>query len=281
MTTGYDQATQIARSYYNSEDADKFYERVWGGEDIHIGIYRSDGESVREASERTVDHMLSRLVSIHQDASVLDIGSGYGGAARKIAKASGCSVTCVNLSEAENARNRELNRRARLDDQIQVFDASFEHIDIPDASVDIVWCQDAILHSGDRVQVLKEVDRVLRPGGRFIFTDPMQSDSCPDGVLDPILERIHLPDLGSPGFYKGQAEDHGWINLGYEDMTQQLVNHYGRVREITIEMHDELVGEISAEYLARMKDGLSRWVQGGKSGWLAWGVFLFQKPTST
>jgi sarcosine/dimethylglycine N-methyltransferase len=278
MTTSYDEATQIARDYYNCDDADRFYERVWGGEDIHIGIYRGFDESIRDASERTVEHMLTRLVSIHKDASVLDIGSGYGGAARKIAKRFGCDVTCVNLSEAENERNRELSQDAGLDDQIRVIDGSFEQLDVPDSSVDVVWCQDAILHSGDRKQVLREVDRVLKPGGRFVFTDPMQSDECPHGVLDTILQRIHLPDLGSPGFYKAQAEKLGWENLGYEDMTQQLVNHYERVRQMTIEQHDELAADISEDYLERMKAGLTRWVEGGKSGWLAWGVFLFQKP---
>lgn len=280
MTTSYDEATRVARDYYNSSDADRFYERVWGGEDIHIGIYSSDDEPIRDASGRTVDHMLARLISIHPNASVLDIGSGYGGAARKIARSFGCRVRCVNLSEAENERNRELNRRAGLDSQIEVIDGSFERLDVPDESVDIVWCQDALLHSGHRGQVLEEVDRVLKPGGRFIFTDPMRSDSCPEGVLDPILQRIHLPDLGSPGFYAAQAERLGWHDLGYEDMTLQLVNHYGRVRDMTIELHDELVGDIAERYLERMKEGLGRWVKGGSSGWLAWGVFLFQKPTS-
>lgn len=278
MTISYDQATQIARAYYNSTDADRFYEKVWGGEDIHIGIYRGFEEPIVDASERTVEHMITRLVSIHQDASVLDIGSGYGGAARKIAKRFGCDVTCINLSEAENERNRELCRDAGLDGQITVIDGRFEQLDVPDASVDVVWCQDAILHSGDRERVLSEVDRVLKPGGRFVFTDPMQSDQCPHGVLDTILQRIHLPDLGSPGFYKSQAQKLGWENLGYEDMSQQLVNHYERVRQITIERHDELAQQISEEYLGRMKEGLTRWVEGGKSGWLAWGVFLFQKP---
>jgi sarcosine/dimethylglycine N-methyltransferase len=41
--------------------------------------------------------------------------------------------------------------------------------------------------------VLGEVNRVLKPmAGRFVFTDPMRADDCPEGVLDPILARIHL-----------------------------------------------------------------------------------------
>ena len=34
-------ATTVARDYYNSSDADHFYAQVWGGEDIHVGMYAS------------------------------------------------------------------------------------------------------------------------------------------------------------------------------------------------------------------------------------------------
>lgn len=277
MTTSYDQPTQTARDYYNSPDADNFYAEIWGGEDIHIGLYRSSDEPIRDASRRTVDHMIERLGELSEDDVVLDIGSGYGGAARRIAERFGCRVICLNLAEAENDRNRELSKAAGLGGLISVVDGRFEEIPVEDGSVSVVWSQDAILHSGDRARVLREVDRVLASKGRFIFTDPMQADDCPEGVLDDILTRIHLPDLGSPGFYKRQAAELGWKDLGYEDMTDQLVRHYTRVLETTTEEAERISGRISEAYLERMKNGLKHWIRGGDAGHLAWGVFLFQK----
>lgn len=53
----YDQVVETARSYYNSTDADTFYFTIWGGEDIHIGKYYSDEDSIFEASRRTVQEM--------------------------------------------------------------------------------------------------------------------------------------------------------------------------------------------------------------------------------
>ncbi len=64
----------------------------------------------------------------------------------------------------------------------------------------MVWSQDALLHSGDRGRVLQEVARVLKPGGEFVFSDLMQSDTCPQGVLQPILDRLLLKDMASPGY---------------------------------------------------------------------------------
>lgn len=277
-STNIDHATTTARDYYNSSDADTFYAEVWGGEDIHVGLYQAEDEPIRDASRRTVDHLAKRLQPITSSDTVLDIGAGFGGAGRRLVKQYGCQYICLNLSEAENDRNRELNKAAELAGQIEVIDGSFEQVPVPDASVDAVWSQDAILHSGDRRRVFEEVDRVLKPGGRFVFTDPMRSDDCPEGVLDPILARIHLSDLGSPGYYKKEADRLGWKDLGYEDHAHQLVNHYTRVLETTEAEEARLIGMISANYIERMKAGLKHWIDGGNAGHLAWGVFLFQKP---
>lgn len=276
MSQYQDEATNTARDYYNSDDADNFYFNVWGGEDIHIGLYQSDEEPIRDASRRTVEHMVSKL-NLSKDSKVLDVGAGYGGSMRYIAKRFGCHCVALNLSEIENERDREMNKEQGLDHLIDVVDASFEKIDFPDNTFDVVWSQDAILHSDNRDRVLAEVARVLKPGGEFIMTDPMQDDSCPEGVLDPILNRIHLNSLGSPGFYLETAKKSGLQDLGFEDHTQQLPRHYSRVHQTLTGLEDKLADKVvSRDYIERMKEGLQHWIDGGKSGYLAWGIFHFR-----
>ena len=102
-------AESVAENYYDSSDADIFYERVWGGEDIHIGLYES-GLSIFEASRKTVELMATTLITLDENSRVLDLGAGYGGAARYLAEKYGCQVTCLNLSETQNERNRLLNK---------------------------------------------------------------------------------------------------------------------------------------------------------------------------
>lgn len=276
MSVDYSQAVATARDYYNSEDADNFYAIIWGGEDIHIGLYENITESIIDASHRTVRHMAD-LLELSSDNKVLDIGSGYGGAARYLASTFGCSVVALNLSEKENQRNREINAERGLTDKIEVIDGSFESIPLENNSVDAVWSQDAILHSGHREKVIQEVARVLKPGGHFIFTDPMQSDDCPEGVLQPILDRIHLTSLGSPAFYRQVATQHGMQEVVFEEHTQQLINHYSRVRDETVRQTPELQKSVSPEYIERMIKGLGYWVDGGNSGYLTWGIFIFRK----
>lgn len=275
--SGYSAAVSTARDYYNSDDADNFYATIWGGEDIHIGLYKTPDESIFDASRRTVERMAARINGLGADTRVLDIGAGYGGPMRYLAGKFSCHAVALNLSEAENARDRDMNKARRLDHLIEVVDGSYEAIPYPDASFDVVWSQDAILHSGNRTKVLEEVARVLKPGGEFVFTDPMQADDCPAGVLQPILDRIHLETLGSPAFYRETAARLGMTELGFEEQTAQLVNHYSRVLEETERREEELAKVVNRDYIERMKAGLRHWVDGGKKNYLAWGIFHFRK----
>lgn len=273
----YSPVVATAREYYNSSDADRFYATIWGGEDIHIGLYQSDKDSVFDASRRTVELMASSVKNLDSKTRVLDIGSGYGGSARYLVREYGCQVGCLNLSEIQNRRNRELNQKAGVSLAINVIDGSFEEIPLPDGSVELVWSQDAILHSGDREKVFEEVSRVLVKGGQFIFTDPMQSAKCPKDVLQSIFDRIHLDSLGSLEYYQQLAKDLGWKEVGVMDLSKNLPTHYARVLHELVAQHHTLVRVCAEEYLANMKVGLQYWVDAGMAGHLTWGILHFQK----
>jgi len=269
--------TATTEAYYDSEEADSFYAEIWGGEDIHIGVYRTPDEPVAAASARTVETMADCLEGLTADDHVLDIGAGYGGAGRALAQRYGCRVDCLNLSEVQNDRNRVLNREAGLEDRVQVLHANFESVPAPDACYDAVWSQDAILHSGARERVLSEVARVLKPGGRFVFTDPMQTDDCPPDVLQPVLDRIHLDSLASPAFYRKNLASLGFDEVGFEEMTIQLRTHYDRVRRELEGRREEMVARCGPDYVTRMLEGLSNWVKAADHGHLTWGILQFRK----
>ena len=272
------EAVERAEVYYDSSEADAFYQTFWGGEDIHIGLYASDEEPIDAASRRTVRTMAARLARVDAATRILDLGAGYGGSARYLARTFGCRVTCLNLSETQNALNRKLTDEAGLSERVRVVHGDFEDVPEPDGSYDVVWSQDAILHSGDRPRVLDEVRRVLVDDGQLVFTDPMQSDDCPDGVLQPILDRIQLATLGSFAFYRAELARRGFREAAVEPMTDQLRTHYWRVREALTERYDEAVSGSGRSYVETMIRGLQHWIDGADRGYLAWGIMDFRGP---
>jgi len=279
MSARYSTAVKTAQEYYNSNDADNFYFHVWGGEDIHIGIYQNPEEDIATASERTVATMSSQCqTKLDAHTLVLDLGAGYGGAARWLAGKFDSHVTCLNLSESQNIRNRTMSIDQGIADHINVIDGSFEEIPAIDQHFDLAWSQDSILHSNQRKRVLEEINRVLKPGGEFIFTDPMQVDDCPADVLQPVLERIHLDSLGSFAYYRQQAQNLGWEEISIDDLTPQLVSHYTRVRQELTKRRESLAGKVSEGYIDRMIQGLGHWINAGNNGYLSWGIMHFRKP---
>jgi cyclopropane fatty-acyl-phospholipid synthase-like methyltransferase len=266
-----------AEEYYDSSPAVAFYKNVWGGEDIHIGLYHSEDEDIGAASRRTVVNMAQRLSPLGPDSKVIDLGAGFGGTARYLASNFACHVTCLNVSETQNALNREMNDELGLSDKIDVIHGSFEEVPQPDAFYDVAWSQDAILHSANRETVLDEVQRLLKPEGEFIFTDPMQSEDCPPDVLQPILDRIHLEDLGSVQFYKTNLEKRGFAELETLERPDDMRTHYARVKEELSENYGEICALSGADYVDNMLRGLGHWVEGVDNGHLAWGILHFQK----
>ncbi len=271
-------AVERAEAYYDSSEADAFYRTVWGGQDIHIGIHLSADESIAVASRRTVETMADRLAGVGSGTRVLDLGAGYGGSARYLAERFGCAVTCLNLSETQNALNVKLTGEAGLSDRVRVVHGDFENVPEPDDSFDVVWSQDAILHSDNRTRVLDEIRRVLVDGGQLVFTDPMQSDDCPDGVLQPILDRIQLSSLASFDFYRTELAARGFREAAIEPMTEHLRNHYHLVGQALKDRYDDAVELSGQTYVDNMIKGLQHWVDGADRGYLAWGILDFRLP---
>lgn len=270
-------AERVARAAYDNPGADWFYSQIWGGQDIHLGLYREPGESIAVASHRTMERMAD-LLEQERIGDVVDLGSGYGGAARFLCRRFGARVLAVNVSPTQNERARTLTREAGQEEAVTVVEGSYTDVPAEDASRDLAWSQDAFLHSDQRHLAIEEAARVLRPGGELIFTDPMSADDTPVEQLGPVLDRLRLPSLGSPAQYRAHAARVGLVEVGFEDHTEQLATHYGRVLEESRARADELRQAADEEFLDRMMRGLGHWVDAGSRGLLAWGIFHFRKP---
>lgn len=275
------QSHEGARIHYNKAEEDRFYHRVWAGDDVYVGVgwFEHATDSVYDACRRLVERMADRVAHHGSGSRVLDLGAGYGAAARYLAGERDYQVDCLNLSDDQNTQNQARNQVRGLADQISITQGYFEDLSFADdATYDIVWSQDAIIHSPNKPQVFAEVNRVLKPGGDFIFVDVLQSaDGANDSFVQFIVNYFHLESLGSFNLYRQYADQHGWREIEVLDLTDQLVTHYQRLQQQLTERYDELQDEFSAENLDGRKDRLQQWLLAGKDGNLEWGLFHFRK----
>ncbi|NEQ82190.1 MAG: methyltransferase domain-containing protein [Moorea sp. SIO2I5] len=271
----FSETTAAVRDYYNSNNIKNFHVFIYG-ENLHIGFYKNGNESIREANLKTLD-MISSLLTLNPSTLILDIGSGEGGAARYLAEKFCCRVDCLNLSEEQNERNRKFNQELGLDSLIRVIDGSFEAIPTPSNIYDRVWSQEALLFSSDRVQVFREVSRVLKNNGEFILTDVMQSDDCPLEVIKPALETVGIPSLASFKFYQELAKDIGFEEVQILEMPEQVTNQYQKTLEVMEQNYEELAKSCDQDFLEYQRVRLNNWIKIGKQGYLNWGIIHFRK----
>ncbi|MEL7039147.1 MAG: methyltransferase domain-containing protein [Cyanobacteria bacterium J06592_8] len=280
MNNQYSEAAQIAQTFYDSLEIDRIYTMIWGGEHIHFGIYLEPDDSISEASQRIVKMMATMLQKIDRNCQVIDLGAGYGGSARYLAKNYGCFVSCLNLSELQNQRNRELNQTQNLSDRIEVKQGIFENIPDDDRSFDIVWSQDAMIHSGNRRQVLQEIRRILKPGGELIFTDTLRNHNCSPEKLRPAFNRLQIKDAGSFHFYQSTLQELGFVEIQVIDLSQHVSTHYIRFRDDILKRYEEILEQTSKEAIDKTLKSIEPWIDFYQKGDMQWGLFHYCLPNA-
>jgi SAM-dependent methyltransferase len=134
----------------------------------------------RHGKLRVRDRLLDRL-EWRGDERVLDVGCGHGllliGAAKRLTSGKAVGIDIWrNYDQANNSaeatrRNVEIEG---VSDRVEIRDADARNMPFPDGSFDIIvssWALHNIPTSAGRTQALREIIRVLRPGGQLAILD--------------------------------------------------------------------------------------------------------------
>lgn len=111
-------------------------------------------------------------LGLSASSRLLDLASGSGRPTLRIAQATGCSVCGIDLNAAGIEQARASARELGLGDRADFREGDAGRLPFPDSSFDAVTCIDAINHMPDRPRLFEEWRRVLKPGGRLLFTNP-------------------------------------------------------------------------------------------------------------
>ena len=125
------------------------------------------GKRVINPGGRSGREIILGQLPLTQNATVLEIGCGTGETACFIARRHGSRVTAVDISPAMVDGALRRVRAQRLDDRVDCRLADVLTLPFADGSFDFVICQ-AVLMFVDKTAALREIRRVLRPGGVFV-----------------------------------------------------------------------------------------------------------------
>ncbi|MCC6831168.1 MAG: methyltransferase domain-containing protein [Thermoleophilia bacterium] len=115
-----------------------------------------------------MDEVIHRL-GITGDTHLLDVGSGTGGPAAYIAARTGCRITGVEINEVGVEVAASLVAKAGVADRVDFHRGDALSMPFADGGFDMALSLNVMNVFEDKVALFREVRRVLRPGGRWMF----------------------------------------------------------------------------------------------------------------
>ena len=198
------------------------------------------------------------LGNLYTGETVLDLGSGAGLdvllSAKRVGprgKAYGLDMTDEMLAEA-NANKAKSGLT-----NVEFLKGHIEDIPLPDGSVDVVISNCVINLSVDKDQVFREIDRVLKPGGRLAVSDIVTRGVMPEGVRQSLLAWA--------GCVAGALAEEEYtaklVQAGFEDVEIIITRVYdlsspdvvGIVPEATVEELEQLNGIVASAFIRAKK----------------------------
>ena len=194
--------------------------------------------------------------------AALEVACGSGGVTCRMAHETGATCVGVDINaqgiDAANRRAQEQGLASRV--SFRVADAGHQ-LPFPDGSFDAVFCNDSINHFPGRLAVLRDWHRVLRPGGRLLFTDPI--------IVTGQLTNEEIRVRSSIGFFlftpvgcnDRLLAQSGFAVRGVRDVTEGVASVSRRWRDAREKRRAALVsleGEEGFEGLQRFLDAVHR-----------------------
>jgi SAM-dependent methyltransferase len=202
-------------SYYGNFDAGVYAEirRAEYGEDFGQNNWQTPDELERFSSQ----------LALAPGIRLLDVACGSGGPALLLARATGCHVTGVDREATGLANARRIARDAGLQRQAAFVraDAS-QALPFADGAFDAIACIDALNHLPGRSAVFADWARLLAPGGRLLFTDPVTVTGLVGAEELAVRSSIGYFDFAPLGEDERLLTAAGLRVLAIEDLTEAV-----------------------------------------------------------
>jgi SAM-dependent methyltransferase len=162
-----------------------------------------------EKGHRPIGEQAIRLMNIPTDARVLDIGCGSGWATRLIAEhAKNGRVVGIDISD-EMVRLAAETSKSFANVEFRV--ASAEKLPFADAEFTDAFSMESLYYYADMLSAMKEIRRVLAPGGLFVkVVDLYQENEPSHQWIEQLKVSVHLLSVAD---YRNLFSDAGFVNI--------------------------------------------------------------------
>ena len=162
---------------------------------------------------------IARRARIGPESEVADFCAGLAGPARYLASRYGARVTCIELNPHRASGAADLTRRVNLAQRVRIARGDVMYVPLAPETMDAVMSQEALLHVPDKRAALAEAYRVLKPGGRLVFTDWAEHRRMDAADAESMWRGIAAQSIQSFVGYSHLLREIGFRDVRAEDLT--------------------------------------------------------------
>ena len=224
---------------------------------------------------------LAHHAKINESTHVLDLCCGLGGPARYLAYHYGCRVTGVDMNTDRLAGAVRLTERTKLQDRVLFHHANALQTGLADETFDVIVSQEAFCHIPNKKALITECARLLKPGGRIVYTDILARSSMTNEIRSRLETEMVFSELSTSEQYCHLLEEKGCEVIEVEDLSdnwaQILIDRLAMYRSLK----EQTVSSFDLAHFQKWDRAYSFFVGLYRSGELGGGRFVAHKPKST
>jgi ubiquinone/menaquinone biosynthesis C-methylase UbiE len=224
--------------YYNASKLDyQLYSGSFDNISMHFGLWDETTHSHAQALLNE-NRVLAKLAQIIRKNMVIDLGCGYGSTAVWLASHIGCHVTGITIPEKQVAAAQQLAKKFRVENLTTFLAMDYHHTSFPDNCFDTAVAIESISHSSDKPLVLKEIHRILKPGGMIAIADGYfgkdKNALTPfeQSIANSCFKGVHVPPLPEKTEFEQDLKNAGFIEIEWLDKTQSILPISRRVHRL-------------------------------------------------
>ncbi|WP_326821771.1 class I SAM-dependent methyltransferase [Streptosporangium sp. NBC_01756] len=207
---------------------------------------REDDASLTEAVHRMTRKVTDTL-GLRAGEHVLDAGCGPGETAVYLATRFGVRVTGITVSRFEIDRAVQRAIAGGVGDAVTFEYDDFMSLSYPDATFDAVLALESLQNAPDLDQVLAELYRVLRPGGRISFSDFSLTAKGDMTRVATFMDTLKLPRLPMLPQWLEYARAAGFEIEEYTECGPRVFGQKAKYLETALRMRDEVTAKFGAD----------------------------------
>ncbi|MEM7395621.1 MAG: methyltransferase domain-containing protein, partial [Verrucomicrobiota bacterium] len=172
--------------------------------------------------------------------------------ALKLAKAKGCRVDGVTISNKQHEEAVSRAESGGMADRVQFINGDATKVDCEDAIYDGGWFFESIFHMG-HAKALKEAGRIMKPGAVLLVADFIVLHTTTEGFLKTAREEDRSHYIPKEEYYD-LLDAAGFEFLEFLDVTKNVVpSMASKVREAFATRKDGIEQSTIDEVVARIE----------------------------